>query len=77
MIIEEIGNDHLIEAFDMLWNRVLTADIWAAMLDSNDVVGDFDRAHRDLIAAIESGDPDRARETAILHIHDGRVLHEH
>lgn len=76
LIVEVIGNAHLEEAFDMLWNRVLTSDIWARMLDSDDVVGDFDLAHRDLIAAIESGDTDRAHSCMIEHIHSGRTLHE-
>lgn len=75
LTIEAIGNTHLVEAFDLLWNRVLTSGIWARMLDSDDVVGEFDRKHRGIVEAIESGDADRAQELVLEHIHDGRTLH--
>lgn len=76
LAIEAIGNTHLEESFDLLWNRVLTSDIWARMLDDDDVVGSFDRAHRGIVEAIESGDADRAHALVLDHIHDGRTLHE-
>lgn len=76
LIVEVINNTNLEEAFDMLWNRVLTADIWADMLESDDVVGEFDRAHRDLIEAIESGNTELAHSCMIEHIHSGRTLHQ-
>jgi DNA-binding FadR family transcriptional regulator len=46
------------------------------MLDSDDVSGDFDRAHRELFDAIDSGDPAHAYEVMLRHIHSGRTLHE-
>jgi DNA-binding FadR family transcriptional regulator len=76
MIVEAIDNTYLEESFDLLWNRVLTSDIWTRMLDSDDVSGDFDRAHRELFDAIDSGDPAHAYEVMLRHIHSGRTLHE-
>lgn len=76
LVVQAIDNSHLEEAFDIIWNRVLTSGIWARMLDSDDVVGDFDRQHRELFEAIESGDQDRASALILDHIHGGRTLHD-
>ncbi len=74
-IVEALGNPLLTAASDREWNRALTSDIWARMLEHEDVVGDFDRAHRGIIEAIESGDEARAHREVIAHIRDGRRLH--
>lgn len=76
LIVKAVNNAYLEESFDQLWNRVLTSDIWARMLESEDVNGDFEREHRELFDAIDSGDVERAHRSMIAHIHSGRKLHE-
>ncbi|UOQ59668.1 GntR family transcriptional regulator [Leucobacter rhizosphaerae] len=76
MIVRALDNTYLVESFDLLWNRVLTSDIWARMLDNDDVVGSFDREHRPLFDAIASGDADHAHKIMLTHIHSGRSLHQ-
>lgn len=76
LIVEVSGNSHLVDAFDQLWNRVLTSNIWTRMLNTHDVVKQFEVDHIPLVEAIESGDPALAYKLMVEHIHDGRTLHE-
>ena len=77
VLVANIDNMLLLEAFDLIWNCSLTSGIWARMVKSEDVVGDFQREHQNVVEAIESGNVEHAHNVVIEHINRGRTLHEY
>jgi DNA-binding GntR family transcriptional regulator len=75
-VVEASGNPFLLELFDDLWGRSVTMQAWgdyfASVHDHVDLVTD----HADVLAALRSGDPDRAAAVMVAHVRDGLGRHQ-
>jgi DNA-binding GntR family transcriptional regulator len=75
-IVESAGNPFLLEMFDDLWSRSVTLRAWGdyyASIDADiDLVGD----HADVLAALRSGDPERAGAVMVAHVRKGLGRHQ-
>jgi len=74
-VVEASGNSFLLEVFDDLWGRSVTLQAWgdyyASVHDAIDLVTD----HADVLAALRSGDPDRAAREMVAHVREGLTRH--
>jgi DNA-binding GntR family transcriptional regulator len=75
-VVEASGNPFLLELFDDLWGRSVTMQAWGdyfvSVHDDVDLVTD----HADVLAALRSGDPDRAAAVMVAHVRDGLGRHQ-
>ncbi len=75
-VVEAAGNPFLLEVFDDLWGRSVTLQAWgdyyASVRPGIDLVTD----HADVLAALRSGDPDRAAATMVAHVREGLTRHQ-
>lgn len=82
-VVEAAGNPFLLELFDDLWGRSVTLQAWGdyyasveaahvdLVTDHIDLVTD----HADVLAALRSGDPDRAGAVLVAHVREGLTRH--
>jgi DNA-binding GntR family transcriptional regulator len=80
-VVEASGNPFLLELFDDLWGRSVTMQAWGdyftSVHDSTSVHDDIDLVtdHADVLAALRSGDPDRAAAVMVAHVRGGLARH--
>ncbi len=75
-VVVAAGNPFLLELFDDLWGRSVTLQAWGDYFvsvhdDDIDLVTD----HADVLAALRSGDPDRAAAVMVAHVRGGLARH--
>lgn len=74
-VVEACGNRILLEVFDDLWSRGVALRSWADYYTSASVAVDVEADHADLLVALRSGSPERAREAMAEHIRAGLRRH--
>jgi DNA-binding GntR family transcriptional regulator len=75
-VVEAAGNPFLLEAFDDLWGRSVTFQAWGDYYASAHTDIDLVTDHADVLAALRSGDPDRAAAVMVAHVREGLTRHE-
>ena len=76
-VVESAGNPFLLEVFDDLWGRSVTLQAWGDYYASVDAHIDLVTDHADVLAALRSGDPDRAGAVMVEHVREGLTRHHH
>jgi DNA-binding GntR family transcriptional regulator len=74
-VVEAAGNPFLLELFDDLWGRSVTRRAWGDYYASVDTDIDLVTDHADVLAALRSGDPDRAGAVMVAHVREGLTRH--
>lgn len=75
-VVEAAGNPFLLELFDDLWGRSVTLQAWGDYYASvDDAAIDLVSDHADVLAALRSGDPDRAGAVMVAHVREGLTRH--
>jgi DNA-binding GntR family transcriptional regulator len=74
-VVEAAGNPFLLDAFDDLWGRRVTLQAWGHYYASVHTEIDLVTDHAEVLAALRSGDPDRAATVMVDHVRAG--LHRH
>jgi len=75
-IVAAAGNPFLLELFDDLWGRSVTLQAWGDYYASVDADIDLVTDHADVLAALRSGDPDRAGAAMVAHVREGLTRHQ-
>jgi DNA-binding GntR family transcriptional regulator len=75
-VVEAAGNPFLLELFDDLWGRSVTLQAWGDYYASVDAHIDLVTDHADVLAALRSGDPDRAGAVMVAHVREGLTRHQ-
>jgi DNA-binding GntR family transcriptional regulator len=76
-VVEAAGNPYLLEVFDDLWGRSVTLQAWGDYYASVHTDIDLVTDHADVLAALRSGDPDRAGAVMVEHVRAGLTRHHH
>ena len=74
-VVEASGNPFLLEVFDDLWGRSVTLQAWGDYYASVPADIDLVTDHVDVLAALRSGDPDRAAAAMVAHVRQGLTRH--
>ena len=74
-VVVAAGNPFLLEHFDDLWGRSVTLLAWGDYYASADAGIDLVTDHADVLAALRSGDPDRAAAAMVAHVREGLTRH--
>ena len=74
-VVVAAGNPFLLEHFDDLWGRSVTLLAWGDYYASADAGIDLVTDHADVLAALRSGDPDRAAAAMVAHVQEGLTRH--
>ena len=74
-VVEASGNPFLLELFDDLWGRSVTMQAWGDYFTSVHADVDLVTDHADVLAALRSGDPDRAAAVMVAHVREGLDRH--
>lgn len=75
-VVEASGNPFLLELFDDLWGRSVTMQAWGDYFTSVHDHVDLVTDHADVLAALRSGDPDRAAAEMVAHVRGGLARHQ-
>ncbi|MCW2577606.1 MAG: DNA-binding transcriptional regulator, GntR family [Modestobacter sp.] len=75
-VVEQAGNPFLLEHFDDLWGRSVTLQAWGDYYASVDPHIDLVTDHADVLAALRSGDPERAGAVMVEHVREGLDRHQ-
>jgi DNA-binding GntR family transcriptional regulator len=75
-VVEAAGNPLLLELFDDLWGRGVTFQAWGDYYASVEADIDLVTDHADVLAALRSGDPDRAAAVMVAHVREGLTRHD-
>jgi DNA-binding GntR family transcriptional regulator len=75
-VVEAAGNPFLLEVFDDLWGRSVTLQAWGDYYASVHPGIDLVTDHADVLAALRSGDPDRAAAAMVAHVREGLARHQ-
>lgn len=74
-VVECAGNPFLLELFDDLWGRSVTLQAWGDYYVSVHADIDLVTDHADVLAALRSGDAERAGAVMVAHVREGRTRH--
>jgi DNA-binding GntR family transcriptional regulator len=74
-VVEAAGNPFLLEVFDDLWGRSVTLQAWGDYYASVEADIDLVTDHAELLAALRSGDAERAGATMVAHVREGLTRH--
>jgi DNA-binding GntR family transcriptional regulator len=70
-IVEATGNDYLVDLFDAIWGRAIALRIYADLWAAENVHRSIAESHAELLAALRTGDGDRAARVMVEHIRLG------
>jgi DNA-binding GntR family transcriptional regulator len=70
-IVEATGNDYLVDLFDAIWGRAIALRIYADLWAAENIHRSIAESHAELLAALRTGDGDRAARVMVEHIRLG------